>query len=76
MIYVANAAMDAWVPASRAMWWRFRTPIASPLGGDAEPEREDALVELRDDQVEDHGLAKLQGTGPLLADSKMDSPSA
>ena len=25
---------------------------------------------------EDHGLAKLQGTGPLLADSKMDSPSA
>ena len=28
---------------------------------------------LRD---EDHGLAKLQGTGPLLADSKMDSPSA
>ena len=26
--------------------------------------------------AEDHGLAKLQGTGPLLADSKMDSPSA
>ena len=23
-----------------------------------------------------HGVAKLQGTGPLLADSKMDSPSA
>ena len=25
---------------------------------------------------EDHGLAKLQGAGPLLADSKMGSPSA
>ena len=29
-----------------------------------------------DDTAKDHGLAKLPGTGPLLADSKMDSPSA
>ena len=28
------------------------------------------------DDAEDHGLAKLQGAGPLLADSKMGSPSA
>ena len=33
-------------------------------------------VRLHYTQIEDHGLAKLQGAGPPLADSKMDSPSA